>query len=379
MIDTALPAARLATRLAFFVAGFGIACWAPLVPFAKARLAVNDAELGILLLCIGIGAVLSMVAVGPVSARYGCRPVIIVGGYAMAAILPLLSLSPTPVTLGLALLGFGAALGALDVAMNVHAVEVERAEGRPVMSGFHAMFSIGGFFGATLVAGLLTLQVPAWAGTIACGILMGAATFVAAPRLLTTSASKGGPLFALPRGVVALLAALAAVTFLVEGAMLDWSALLIAGNGLLPVDQAGFGYAVFAIAMTCGRLTGDAVVERMGDRWTLTVGGIVAVAGFVLLLASPWVVPALVGFALIGLGAANVVPVYFRRAGTQQAMPPALAVTAITATGYAGHLLGPALIGFASNLVGLAMCFWAMALLMCLVPLTTRAVTGGQP
>ncbi len=378
MIDRELPAARLATRLAFFVAGFGIACWAPLVPFAKARLAVNDAELGILLLCIGIGGVIAMVASGPFSARYGSRPVIIAGGYAMAAILPLLAILPTPITLGLALLAFGAALGLLDVAMNVHAVEVERAEGRPLMSGFHAMFSIGGFFGSSLVTGLLTLQVPAWAGTLACGLLMAAATFVAAPRLLNTIPSKGGPLFALPRGVVALLALLAAVTFLVEGAMLDWSALLIAGNRLLPVDQAGLGYAIFAIAMTAGRLTGDAAVKRLGDGWMLAVGGIVAVAGFVLLLASPWVIPALAGFALIGLGAANVVPVYFRRAGMQQAMPPALAITAITATGYAGLLLGPAVIGFASNLVGLTACFWAMALLMCLVPLTTRAVTRGQ-
>ncbi len=103
--------------------------------------------------------------------------------------------------------------------------------------------------------------------------------------------------------------------------------------------------------MTAGRLTGDAAVKRLGDGWMLAVGGIVAVAGFVLLLASPWVIPALAGFALIGLGAANVVPVYFRRAGMQQAMPPALAITAITATGYAGLLLGPAVIGFASNLV----------------------------
>lgn len=120
------------------------------------------------------------------------------------------------------------------------------------------------------------------------------------------------------------------------------------------------------------------MVKRLGDGWMLTVGGVVAVSGFVLLLASSSVVLALIGLALIGLGAANVVPVYFRRAGTQRAMPPALAVAAITATGYAGHLLGPAVIGFASNHVGLTACFWGMAILMCLVPLTTRAVTRGQ-
>ncbi len=144
MIDRELPAARLATRLAFFVAGFGIACWRAARPFAKARLAVNDAELGILLLCIGIGGVIAMVASGPISARYGSRPVIIAGGYAMAAILPLLAILPTPITLGLALLAFGAALGLLDVAMNVHAVEVERAEVARSCR-LPSMFSIGGF------------------------------------------------------------------------------------------------------------------------------------------------------------------------------------------------------------------------------------------
>ncbi len=105
-----------------------------------------------------------MVATGPFSAPLREQPAIIAGGYAMSAILPLLAILPTPMTLGLALLAFGAALGLLDVAMNVHAVEVERSEGRPLMSGFHAMFSIGGFFGASLVTGLLALQVPAWAG-----------------------------------------------------------------------------------------------------------------------------------------------------------------------------------------------------------------------
>ncbi len=378
MIELERRAARIATRLAFFVAGFGISGWAPLVPFAKSRLAVNDAELGILLLCIGIGALVSMIAAGPLIARYGSKPVIVAGGYGMAVIFPLLPIAPTPVALGCALLLFGAALGSLDVAMNVHAVEVERSEGRPIMSGFHAMFSVGGFVGSLLMTGFLSLHVPAWAGTLACGAGMAAATWVASPRLMVAIQSKDGPLLARPRGVVILLAGLAAVTFLVEGAMLDWSALLIFGNGLLAVDHAGLGYALFSLAMTGGRLAGDKATERLGDHWILVAGGLVAIAGFVLLLASPWTVVALAGFVLIGLGAANVVPVYFRRAGTQTTMPPTLAVTAITATGYAGHLLGPALIGFASNLAGLTACFWAMALLMTLVPLTARAVLGAR-
>ena len=149
-------AARLATRLSFLVAGFGVACWAPLVPFARERLGVTDATLGLLLLCIGIGSVSAMIVTGPLSARFGSKPVILAGGFGLAAILPILALAPDTATLAAALLVFGAALGSIDVAMNIHAVEVERAAGTPLMSGFHALFSIGGFAGAGLMTSLLS-------------------------------------------------------------------------------------------------------------------------------------------------------------------------------------------------------------------------------
>src|SRR5580700_8566918 len=126
------PATRLATRLAFLVAGFGMACWAPLVPFAKARLAVDDGTLGLLLLCLGIGSVAAMLVTGSLSARYGGKPFIIAGGLGLAVLLPPLAVAGSPLTLALALLAFGAALGSIDVAMNIHAVEVERAASRPL-------------------------------------------------------------------------------------------------------------------------------------------------------------------------------------------------------------------------------------------------------
>src|SRR5689334_10297409 len=113
--------ARLATRLAFLVAGFGMACWAPLVPYAKARLAVDDGVLGLLLLCLGIGSVVAMLATGALSSRFGTRPVILAGGLGLAAMLPALAVASTPVMLGLSLLLFGASLGSIDVAMNIHA------------------------------------------------------------------------------------------------------------------------------------------------------------------------------------------------------------------------------------------------------------------
>jgi predicted MFS family arabinose efflux permease len=368
--------ARVATRLAFLVAGFGISCWAPLVPYAKERVGVDDGVLGVLLLCLGIGSLTTMLLTGMLSARFGTRPVILISGFGLAAVLPWLAIASTPFTLGLTLLLFGAALGSLDVAMNIHSVEVEREAGEPLLSGFHALYSLGGFAGAALITLLLSAGVSPLECTLAGSALMILAMAVSWSRLLRTRAAEGEPHFALPRGVVLIVAALAAITFLAEGALLDWSALLITGNGLVEVEQGGIGYMLFSIAMTGARLVGDALTARIGDRATMFWGGIVAIAGFAMLLLAHAPAVAFGAFVLIGLGAANVVPVLFRLAGSQTVMPPGLAIAAITTTGYAGILLGPAAIGFLAENMGLAMAFWLIPVLLLSVPLCAAAGLG---
>ncbi|WP_354226470.1 MFS transporter [Bradyrhizobium sp. F1.4.3] len=378
MLSADRPATRLATRLAFLVAGFGIACWAPLVPFAKARLAVDDGILGLLLLSLGVGSVAAMLLTGVLSARYGSKPIIVTGGLGLALLLPLLAIASSPATLALALLAFGAALGSIDVAMNIHAVEVERAAARPLMSGFHALFSIGGFAGSAVMTGLLSLQLGAFTCALICSVPMLLVTLVAWPRLLRSAQAQQEPLFVLPRGTVLLLALLGAITFLVEGAVLDWGALLVIGVGLVSEAHGGIGYIVFSIAMTAGRLAGDAVVARIGDRTTLFWGSLLTIAGFTVLLLAPVAAVAMAGFLLIGLGASNLVPILFRRAATQTAMPVGLAVAAITTAGYAGVLMGPAGIGFVAHVVGLPTAFWILAALTGLVTASARVVTANR-
>ncbi len=378
MSSSVQRAAKLATRLGFFVAGFGIACWAPLVPFAKQRLAVDDATLGLLLLCLGIGAVAAMLLAGLLTSRLGSKPIIVAGGFGLAIILPLLTLAATSAMLGAALFAFGASLGSLDVAVNIHAIEVERAEGRPLMSGFHAQFSIGGFAGAGMMTLLLAVGADALISTLVCSSLMGLAMGLTTPRLLRARPLKAGPLLVLPHGFVVLLAALAGIMFLVEGAMLDWGALLLTAADHLPKAQAGLGYMLFSIAMTAGRLGGDAIVSRTGDRATLFWGSLIAIAGFVVLLTIPFAAVALTGFLLIGLGASNLVPILFRKAGTQDAMPVGLAVAAVTTTGYSGVLLGPAAIGFVAEFVSLQAAFWTLAALLGIVTLSAHRAGAEQ-
>ncbi len=364
----------VATRLAFLVAGFGVSCWAPLVPYAKDRLVVDERTLGILLLCLGIGSLVAMSFTGMLSTRYGTRPVILASGFGLAAVLPWLAIASTPFTLAVVLLLFGAALGSIDVAMNIHAVEVERLAGRPMLSGFHALYSVGGFAGAAFITLLLSLDAGPLMSVLTGSALMALAIAATSSRLLRTKAAEGEPHFALPRGVVLVIAVLAAITFLAEGALLDWSALLITGNGLVNVEQGGLGYMLFSVAMTVARFSGDALTARIGDRSTMIWGSLVAIAGFVLLLTAPSVAVAMVAFVLIGLGCANVVPVLFRRAGSQTIMPPGLAIAAITTLGYAGILLGPAAIGFVAEHVGLTMAFWMIPVMLLAVPLCAATV-----
>jgi len=371
------PGARLATRIAFLVAGFGLAAWAPLIPFAKARLGADDGLMGLLLLCLGTGSVAAMLRTGPLCARYGCKPVVVASGLVLALMLPLLAVASSPWTLGAVLLGFGGALGSLDVAMNVHAVEVERDARVPLMSGFHAMFSVGGFAGAGFVTALLSAGVGPLACTVPCVVLMVAAMLVAAPRLVEAGRVAAGHSLAWPRsGAMLLLAALAAVCFLVEGAMLDWSALLLTTLSLAAPAQGGLGYAAFAVAMTAGRFGGDAITARIGDRATIQAGGALSVLGFVVLLFGARLELALAGFALIGLGASNIVPVLFRRCGSVPGTSAAMAVAALTTVGYAGQLMGPAAVGFVSHLASLPAAFWLLAALMAGVPLCAGRVAG---
>ncbi|GAA6161878.1 MFS transporter [Ruegeria sp. HU-ET01832] len=310
---------------------------------------------------------------GVLAARSGARPLILLGGYGLIAMLPLLALSQTPIALGAALFVFGASLGTIDVAMNVHGAEIEAIENRSLMSNFHAQFSIGGFFGAGLVTLLLSLSIPVLACAIVGATVALASMLLARSGFLEVSGKDPEPIV-VPRGVVLLLAILAAITFLIEGALLDWGALLIIDLELTEPESAGVGYILFSIAMVLARLTGDRIVERFGEYLVLLVGGSIAVLGIASILLSTNSVVAMLGFVLIGLGAANVVPILFSAAGRQNLMPPGIAIASVTTTGYAGILMGPALIGFISGASTLATAFWILALLMVSVPIFARLV-----
>ena len=374
--DLCLSRAKLSTRLAFVAAGFGVACWAPLVPFAKTRCHLGDATMGLVLLLLGAGSIVAMPLAANLSARFSSKPIVLSGGVGLAVILPLLSIVSSPIALGVALFAFGASLGSLDVAMNLHAVDVEHASEKPLMSGFHALFSVGGFLGSGIVTALLSRGITPGSSTILSSIILVSLIVVALPRMLSNRERAKQPLFAIPRGVVLVIAIFAAISFLVEGALLDWSALLLVGEHLVAAAHGGLGYMLFSIAMTVSRFAGDSIVARFGNRIVLTRGGVIALLGLCGLLLAPVAWIGLVGFVFVGLGAANIVPILFRLAGAQHRMPKGLAVAALTTAGYAGMLTGPAAIGFLSKGIGLHNAFWLLAALLACVPIFGKHVTA---
>jgi predicted MFS family arabinose efflux permease len=344
-----------ATRWIFLVCGVATATWAPMVPFAKTRLALDDARLGLILLMLGGGAMVAMPLTGFLVRKIGSRVVTMAGALAALAMLPVLATAPSPAVLTIALFAFGASGGALDVAMNAHAIVVERMAARPLMSGFHALFSIGGLIGAAAVSALLALGLPIAHAASVVAALMVVVVLTQGPALLPheRDVSPAPSRFVLAHGRLLLIGILCALAFLGEGAVLDWSAVFLRFSRGFGEAAGGLAYAAFSVAMGAGRLAGDAIVGRFGPRRVLHVGASLAAAGFATATLLPWPAAAVGGFALVGIGASNVVPVLFSAAGKVASVPASLALAAVTSIGYLGLLAGPALVGFAAQLTTL--------------------------
>ena len=356
-----------ATRAIFFVSGFGAASWAPLVPVLRERLAIADDLLGVLLLCIGIGSLLVMPIAGVLAERIGCRRVLIMSAVIYAA--SLLSICfvnsfwmAVPV-----IFFFGGLMGCVDVVMNIAAVIVEQGIGRRIMSGMHGFWSLGGFVGAGLygvwvgLAGLTAFQ-----STLIAAVLMLALTAVFGRHLIPYGGGGGGSLIAIPRGIVAFVGVTAFIAFLSEGAVMDWSGVYLTTVRGMDLSLAGMGFSVFSGAMLLMRFLGDHVIQRIGQFPVAVGGALLAFVGILLVMFAPVNTLLYLGFFAIGIGSANIVPVFFSLMGRQSVMPVGTAVSAVSTMGYLGILAGPAAIGFVSAQTNLMTAFGMIAAL-CIV------------
>ncbi len=367
-------AARRASLLIFLVCGIGLSSWAPMVPFAKVNLGLDDAALGLVLLSLGAGAILTMPFTGFFINKFGSRRVMLVAAIVIAITLPLLLLTSTAPQLAVALFVFGASIGSIDVAMNSHAVLVQDRYGRHIMSSFHGMFSLGGLLGSIGLGFLIKMGL---SPTIAAGSISALLVIIAVSQyknLFPKSEEKSVDsfTFSLPRGPVLALGLMCFVFFLAEGALLDWSAVFLQFNRNFEPSMAGLGYAVFSVAMAVMRLTGDKIVHKIGSSKVVLIGALVSAAGYMLAVMVPWQGAALIGFALVGLGAANVVPVFFTAAGNIPNIPASVSLPAVTTLGYMGQLAGPAMIGFIAEASSLPIALGFVGVLLLIVAFTYK-------
>ncbi len=383
VLDTAtlLSTQRLATRLSFFSLGFATAAWAPLIPFAQQRLNLNHADFGLLLLCMGIGSMIAMPATGALVKRWGCRPLIALALMLLMVLLPSLTMWSSIVTMAVALFIFGSAAGCLGVAINLQAVVVEKHSVRALMSSFHGMCSLGGLTGAMLVTALLAVGLSPLMSTLSVVMILLVIGGVAIPSCLTSFEQDEKPhedtteapkkLYR-PDGIILLIGVMCFIAFLSEGAAMDWGGIYLTSKYQLNPAFAGLAYTFFALSMTTGRFAGHILLKQWGEKNIVTYSAIGAAIGMAVIVTAPvWQVVVL-GYALLGLGCSNIVPVMFSRVGRQNNMPKAAALSLVSTIAYTGSLSGPALIGLIGEWTGLSTVLTGVAVLLFIIALLNR-------
>jgi MFS family permease len=372
----ALRAGRLATFAYFALNGYLMGMWIVHIPAVEHRAGVSHAVLGWLLLILGVGAFAGMQVVGPLTDRFGARTVVPVSAALFSASLILPGLATNAWMLGAALLLVGCGNGAMDVGMNVHAVQVERAYGRPVMSAFHATYSIGGVLAALI--GALTLSL-GWSPALTLGLAAAfglAVSVTATPLLLRPEREQAPdtgtePVRTLRR--IWILAALALMLMLCEGVANDWSALHLRDVLDASPATAAFAYGAFATAMTAGRFLADRVSARFGAMAILRYGAAVAGIGLATTAMSPWIPLALVGWTIAGIGLSGCVPQLFSAAGHADRAAAGANVARVAGIGYLGVLAGPAVIGPMTHFMPLNAAF-LLPVTFCVIAACTAGV-----
>jgi predicted MFS family arabinose efflux permease len=346
--------ARRAVSLCFLLNGALIASFVPHIPEIKARLTLSDGQLGWLLLAMAAGAIAALPAAGGLVARWGSRAVTWVSAAALSLSVMPPVLGPGVVATAVALSVLGACNATLDVAMNAQGILVEGAYRRPIMSSFHALFSLGGLAGAGGASVAMAAGMSAPSHMLAVAGLSLAVVGIARNALLPSERRPArDPMLVWPPAPLLGLGCLTFCALLAEGAVGDWSAVYLRDAlGTTPAFAA-MGFAIFSLAMALGRLAGDGLARRLGPARLLQLSGFIAAIGLAASLVRGTATASLVGFGLVGLGVANLIPVLFSAAGRTPGIASGTALAAVATTGYFGFLAGPPLIGLAAEAAGL--------------------------
>lgn len=377
-----LKAARVATFTYFALNGFLLGLWLVHIPTVEDRTGITHAELGRLLLLLGLGAFLGMRVGGKVADRLGVKLVVPAAGVICSVTAFLPGVAVNQWTLAVALLVFGLGNGLIDVSMNAHAVVVERHYSRPVMSAFHATWSLGGVAAALTGARTLGWELSP-ATTLGAAAVLGVVVSLVTARFLLDekeeqqAPDQPGVKRKAPRRIW-IMAVLALLVMLSEGAANDWSVLHLQDVLDASPQVAAFAYGAFATTMTVGRLVADRVTARFGPVAVLRWGSVIGAAGIAIAALSPSIWLALAGWAIAGIGLSGTVPQLFSAAGHAEPGAAGVNVSRVAGLGYLGVLAGPAVIGWLTHFVPLNIAF-LLPVALCVVAALSAGVLRAAP
>lgn len=368
--------ARIAVMTAFFINGAMFANWVARIPTLQSQLRLSEGMLGLVLLGLSVGVICALTLAGGLISRFGSRTVTLTGAITMAAVLPLLALMPNGYALAAMLFVFGATMSLMDVAMNTQASAVEKQAERPMMSSFHATFSIGGLAGAMMGAGMVAAGFTPFLHFAIVGIMAVLLILWAQKDLLVLpeEGESHSTVFQLPPPALWGLGAIAFCSAIGEGAMADWGGVYLERVVQAPSTVAALGYAAFSLTMTAGRLAGDRLVTRYSPSLLVRGGGVLAGVGLLLAILFPVVPMTLLGFAMVGAGLAGAIPLVFSAAGHVPNLRPGTGIAGVATIGYAGFLAGPPVIGLVAEATSLQIGLAIVAVLAFTLFITGRAV-----
>ncbi|MFN5427634.1 MAG: MFS transporter [Bacteroidota bacterium] len=355
---------RQSVSLLFFAAGLTFASWASRIPDVQELYQLGNGALGGVLFALPAGSLVSLPLWGWMIANYGSKRMVMAGLLIYPTLLCLIPFVSGIWQLWLLLFIFGMTGNLCNIAINTQAVGVEKGYGRSIMAGFHAIWSLAGFVGAAignLFMGWNTSLLTHFSVIAFTGILL---LLVALPQMISGDGTKASrSTFVRPDRSLFILGCIAFCCMACEGTMFDWSGVYFQKVLRVPKDQVALGYAAFMCTMAGGRFMGDWFINRLGSKSILLVSGLLITAGLLLSVLFPYIIPATIGFMLVGLGVSSVVPVVYSTAGNTSRMAPSVALATVSSIGFIGFLIGPPIIGFIAELLSLRWSFTFIALL----------------
>jgi len=344
---------RIAVKLIFFINGFVHANLAARFPKVQELFSIDNGILGFVLLATSVGALIAMPFTGWLIMRNGSRRITIISVFVYCIVVPLVPVMPGLAGLVFIFFSMGLTAGMLDVSMNAQAVMVEQQHGKPIMTSFHALFSIGMVAGAGCGALFIKLNTTLFTHFSAViGLSLLGAAWARYHLIHDKPKDKivEGPAFRLPNAAMVSIGVIAFCCMLGEGAMADWSTNYMENIAHADKALAPIGLSAFALAMTIGRLFGDSARIRFGDRNLMIGCGLISTIGLLLTLIFIHPFAVIAGLFVTGIGLSSIVPIAYSIAGNTKDLPPGVGLAMVTTVGYSGFLFGPPLIGLFADL-----------------------------